>query len=151
MQANSQLQESSWRREANSKQSHEILLSVNQGPCCVYILICANGKLYVGQSRNIHQRLASHIDGTAATFTRARRILKLVYVEYLLTRTAAMARERQLKGWSRAKKEALIGGDLEGLHLLSRCRSQHGVSNPQRRGTPVRSPNGARVVLSDDP
>ena len=96
---------------------------MNPSQYFVYILVCANGSLYVGQTHDIHQRMRRHADGTAAAFTREHPPLKLMYLESVPTRAAAVSRERQIKGWTRAKKEALIEGDREQLRQLSRRRS----------------------------
>ena len=88
----------------------------------VYILRCADGSYYVGQTRNLKRRLEAHRSGLAASFTRDRRPVRLVYFEPQPTAPDAALRERQLKGWTRAKKEALIRRDLDALHGLSRRR-----------------------------
>jgi predicted GIY-YIG superfamily endonuclease len=84
----------------------------------VYILRCIDGALYVGETNDIDQRLARHSDGRASRFTAQRRPVTVVYTERQPTRLAAVSRERQLKRWTRAKKEALIAGDLARLKQL---------------------------------
>jgi putative endonuclease len=84
----------------------------------VYILRCADNSLYTGETSDLDHRLAKHNEGTACTFTRARRPVVLVYSETHATREAARARERQLKRWTRAKKDALIAGDRALLKRL---------------------------------
>ena len=75
--------------------------------------------LYTGQSSNLKRRLRGHEEwGDKA---------ELLYTESYSTRTEALQRERQIKGWSRAKKEALMAGDLESLRALSK----RGVKPPQ--------------------
>ena len=81
----------------------------------VYILRCADESFYVGETGDVAKRLASHNKGCASTHTAARRPVKLAYVEEHVNRAAALERERQLKSWSRAKKEALIAGDWASL------------------------------------
>jgi putative endonuclease len=88
----------------------------------VYILRCATGDLYIGMTGDLEQRLKRHNEGTACGFTRHRRPITLAYSEETLTWMDATARERQIKRWTRAKKEALIAGDRQSLHTLSRCR-----------------------------
>ena len=88
----------------------------------VYILICADGSLYVGQTRNLQERLASHNAGTGAQHTRERRPVRLAYAEAYETAQQATRRERQIKGWSRAKKLALIEGNTAHLKRLSKAR-----------------------------
>ena len=89
----------------------------------VYILRCVDESLYVGHTRNIDKRVETHNAGRGAAFTVKRRPVELVYAEPHDTKTAAIRRERQLKRWTRRKKEALIRGDLALLRSLSRRRS----------------------------
>jgi len=86
----------------------------------VYILRCADGSYYIGHTDNIDKRVWEHQTGFVTSYTRKRRPLELVYTEQLPTREEAKARERQLKGWSRAKKEALIKGNWTRLQELAR-------------------------------
>ena len=84
----------------------------------VYILRCADNSLYVGATANLESRLAKHNEGSACTFTATRRPVMLVYSETHLTREVAFERERQIKRWTRAKKETLIAGDWKLLKKL---------------------------------
>jgi putative endonuclease len=84
----------------------------------VYILRCADGVLYIGETHDLEWRVEKHNEGSACVFTRQRRPVALVHSETFRDRTAAKARERQLKRWRRAKKEALIAGDLALLKRL---------------------------------
>ena len=88
-------------------------------PYFVYILRSSSNELYVGQTNNINARTKQHItkDWKAAKFTKDSHGFQLDYSEEYATRLEAMHRETQLKGWSRAKKEALINGDLQNLKL----------------------------------
>jgi putative endonuclease len=88
----------------------------------VYILRCADQSLYVGQTCNINRRVETHNAERGAAFTSKRRPVKLVYAESHDTETAAVRRERQLKRWTREKKEALIRGDVDLLRALSKRR-----------------------------
>ncbi len=86
-----------------------------------YILRCSDGSYYVGITNNMDQRLEQHQSGAdpgAYTFTR--RPVKLVYQNMSMTPDAAIELEKKLKGWSRAKKEALIKGEFELLPKLSK-------------------------------
>ncbi|MFN2447038.1 MAG: GIY-YIG nuclease family protein [Vicinamibacterales bacterium] len=78
----------------------------------VYILRCADDALYVGETTDIGARMARHKEGGASRFTSLRRPVTLAFAEAHGSRTAALTRERQIKRWTRAKKEALIAGDL---------------------------------------
>jgi predicted GIY-YIG superfamily endonuclease len=87
----------------------------------VYILRCADGSYYVGSTRGtLEQRIAQHNDGTFGGYTYYRRPVTLLFHQEFERISDAIAVERQLKGWNRAKKEALIAGDLERLHELAR-------------------------------
>ena len=89
----------------------------------VYILRCADDSYYVGHTDNLDVRVAQHQSGDVAGYTKSRRPVRLVYSESFATRDDAFAAERQLKGWSRKKKEALIDGDWAQLRRLAQRRS----------------------------
>ena len=93
-------------------------------PFYVYILRSSTNQLYIGQTNNLLSREKQHLtkDWKAAKFTKDGSDFKLVYNEEHPSRLEAMRRETQLKGWSRAKKETLINGDLEKLKKLSKSR-----------------------------
>lgn len=86
----------------------------------VYILRFSNKSLYIGQTNNLKQRLIEHTNKTtkASKFAKENGDFKLVYQEAYSTLIEAMGREKQLKGWTRAKKEALISRDLVLLKKL---------------------------------
>ena len=86
----------------------------------LYILRSLDNSLYVGQTDNLNKRLIEHQNHllNAAKFTKEHTDFKLVYSENFETRVDSMRREKQLKGWTRAKKEALIAGDLKLLKQL---------------------------------
>ena len=89
----------------------------------VYILRCRDGRYHVGSTRgDLEKRVREHDAGTYGGFTKSRRPVALVYSESFDRIVDAIAAERQLKGWSRAKKEALIAGDFDRLSALSRSR-----------------------------
>jgi predicted GIY-YIG superfamily endonuclease len=85
----------------------------------VYILSCTNGSFYVGHSIDPQRRLMRHAAGIGAQHT-GYPPERTVYRESFATEAEAMRRERQLKRWSHAKKEALINGDMDRLRILSR-------------------------------
>lgn len=93
-----------------------------QGLAFVYILQSADGTYYVGHSVNVPERLRKHRLGIGSKHTHDHPLIILVHVEGPLIPADAVRRELQLKRWSRAKKEALIRGDLDNLHDLSRSR-----------------------------
>ncbi len=80
-----------------------------------YMLRCRDGSYYVGHSDDLEARLAAHHAGVFPGYTRVRRPVELVWCEGFTSREDAFGRERQVKGWSRRKKEALIAGDWAAL------------------------------------
>jgi putative endonuclease len=90
----------------------------------VYILRCSDGSYYVGSTRtSLQERLAQHNAGSFGGYTAWRRPVELVFQQDFDRITDAIAAERQLKGWTRAKKEALIKGDFDTLKKLAKGRS----------------------------
>ena len=85
----------------------------------VYMLRCADGSYYVGHTDNLDARVSAHKAGEIEGYTRTRRPVRLVFSEEFPTREEALAHERQIKGWSRAKKEALIKGNWSRIQALS--------------------------------
>ena len=86
----------------------------------MYMLRCADDSFYVGHSDDLEKRIAQHEDGTCDGYTSTRRPVALVHAEEFDTRDEAFRRERQVKGWSRAKKRALADGDWVALPRLSK-------------------------------
>ena len=99
----------------------------------LYILKCADGSYCTGTTRaDLEKRVGEHRAGLFDGYTAQRRPVRLVYSEYFDRITDAIAAERQIKGWSRAKKEALIAGDFARLRAESRRRQPFGP-HPSRR------------------
>lgn len=86
----------------------------------IYILRSSSNELYIGQTSNLQNREKQQINKTekAAKFIKDGDEFRLVYSEKYNTRLEVMGRERQLKGWTRAKKEALISENLKLLKKL---------------------------------
>ena len=84
----------------------------------VYILRDSKNNLYIGQTNDLKKRLEYHQSGNGAKFLKNNNDIELVFSEKYETRSESRKREIQLKKWTRAKKEALITGDLECLKLL---------------------------------
>lgn len=84
----------------------------------VYILQCSDNSYYVGFTSDLTARIAQHNSGQGAKWTMVRRPANLVYTEQYELEESAIAREKQLKGWTRVKKEALIKGNKALLKLL---------------------------------
>ena len=92
----------------------------------VYILKCSDGSYYTGLTRNElpETREQQHNDATFPdAYTSSRRPVKIVYAEYLDRVMDAIDAERKIKGWSRAKKEALIAGDWGLVQILAKRRA----------------------------
>ena len=90
----------------------------------MYILECSNGNYYTGSTNNLERRLAEHQDGRGANFTKKHLPVKLVYFEEFQKIDHAFYREKQVQGWSRKKKEALITGGFDKLSHLSKNYTQ---------------------------
>ena len=87
----------------------------------MYILECADGSYYTGSTKYLDRRLAQHQTGEGANHTKKRLPVRLVYFEEFQRIDEAFYREKQVQGWSRKKKEALISGQPEKLHELAKC------------------------------
>ena len=92
-------------------------------PFFTYMLRSADGSYYTGHTDDLDLRLAQHAKGSFGGYTARRRPVELVWSESFPTRDAAFTTERQVKGWSRAKKEALIAGDWDRIRQLARNRA----------------------------
>ena len=89
----------------------------------VYIIKCSDNSYYVGVTNNLQKRINEHNDGIdSMSYTFSRRPVKLVFNQEFLDVNDAIIFEKKLKGWSRAKKEALINNRFEDLPLLSKNR-----------------------------
>jgi len=87
----------------------------------VYILRCTDNTYYTGVTSNLTQRIKDHKYGKYAdSYTYKRRPLKLVYFAEFTDISLAILAEKQIKNWSRAKKEALINGEYEKLPNLAK-------------------------------
>ena len=85
----------------------------------VYILECSNGTFYTGSTGDLQKRLEAHQKGLdPKAYTYPLRPVKCVYAEEFPTKSQALDAERQIKGWSHAKKQALIEGDFEKIHQI---------------------------------
>ena len=87
------------------------------------MLRCADGSFCVGSARRgLERRFSEHSSGVFGGYTSRRLPVELVWAEHFPDITDAIAVERQIKGWSRAKKEALIKGDYASVKLLAKRR-----------------------------
>src|SRR6516164_7687375 len=92
----------------------------------IYILHCADGSYYTGIThRSVEERVSEHAQGLIeGSYTASRLPVKLVFSEYYERIDEAIAAERRIKGWSRAKKEAYMRGDFARLSLLARRKGR---------------------------
>jgi predicted GIY-YIG superfamily endonuclease len=88
-----------------------------------YILRCADNSYYTGHTDNLEQRIAKHKAGEIEGYTSTRLPVEVVFSEEFPTREEALACERQIKGWSRKKKEALMRGDWAEVSRIGAQRS----------------------------
>ncbi|MCP5352420.1 MAG: GIY-YIG nuclease family protein [Chromatiales bacterium] len=110
----------------------------------VYIVRCADGSYYTGSTHDLGKRLWEHNAGLGANFTRKRRPVTLAYCEECDWVEDAFRREKQIQGWGRKKKEALIASELERLRELAECRNDSHARNFNGAGfdspsTPLRT------------
>ena len=89
----------------------------------LYILKCADGTFYTGSTINIEKRLVEHQEAKGSNYTKKRLPIKLVYLEEFLRIDDAFYREKQIQGWSRLKKIALIEKNYQDLKKLSDCKN----------------------------
>ena len=96
----------------------------------MYILECADGSYYTGSTNNLNLRIQQHQNGLGANHTKRRLPIKLIYYEEYQRVDSAFYREKQVQGWSRKKKEALINGNPELLpELAIAYRDLHNENN----------------------
>ena len=89
-------------------------------PAWLYFLRLKSGQLYIGSTTDLRERYKAHLAGKACRTTKLDPPVALLYSEEYQTFSEARKREAQIKRWSRAKKEALVAGDLSRLRELSR-------------------------------
>ena len=95
----------------------------------MYILECADGSYYTGSTFDLLSRIEQHQNGKGANHTKKRLPVKLVYFEEFKRIFEAFYREKQVQGWSRAKKEALINNKHEKLNDLAECNNKSHFRN----------------------
>jgi putative endonuclease len=95
----------------------------------MYILLCSDGSYYTGSTTDLERRLAQHQAGEGANHTKKRLPVKLVYYEEYDRIDMAFYREKQVQGWSRKKKEALINGMPTELKKAAECMNETHFKN----------------------
>ena len=113
----SQARFNSWPR---NKERSDAVLSKVEGPALykaerlyfimyfVYILLCNDSSFYTGISNNPQQRFQDHKDGKGGRYTRTHKPVKIIYLEKSGSKSDALKREAQIKGWSREKKIKIL-------------------------------------------
>jgi predicted GIY-YIG superfamily endonuclease len=89
-------------------------------PFYAYVLLCSDGSYYTGHTDDLEKRVAEHQHGLGSRYTARRTPVSLVWSEAFADRDQATAVEGMIKGWTRAKKQALIMGDFEAISVLAR-------------------------------
>jgi predicted GIY-YIG superfamily endonuclease len=110
-------------------------------PFGIYILQCGDGSYYTGHTDNLENRLVQHDLGITGNYTATRKPLKLVFHHECGSRLEAITLEKQIKGWSRAKKRALIAGDFETIVVLANTKGPWTSSGRTVRTIAFRSEN----------
>lgn len=95
----------------------------------VYILECSDGTFYTGSTKDIDLRFNQHQNGIGAKYTARRLPVKLMYVEEFTLIKDAFYKEKQIQGWSRKKKLALINKKLEYLSKFAACKNKSHFKN----------------------
>jgi len=108
----------------------------------MYILKCADGSYYTGSTKNLERRLAQHRNGEGANFTGKHLPVELVYVEEYSRIDEAFYREKQVQGWSRAKKKALIDRQYGKLPELAGCANDSRSVRRPVASTPLSDRSG---------
>jgi len=94
-----------------------------------YILHCRGGFFYTGHTDELERRTAEHRSGSIGGFTADHLPVELVWSQEFTTRDEAKAAEKQIKGWSRAKKLALIRGDWDRISSLAKKKVSPSTSS----------------------
>lgn len=128
-----------------------MLYNTQQEAYYLYIILCNDGSFYTGLTDDLIRRFEEHVNGIYETcYTFKRRPLVLKYYETIPFLKEATEREVQIKGWSKAKKEALIQGNFHKLQLLSQCNnlSHHKYFNLEKgldSALPINNPSPLRL------
>jgi predicted GIY-YIG superfamily endonuclease len=98
-----------------------------------YILLCSDGIYYTGSTNDLERRMEEHQSGQGANHTKKHQPVTLIYYEEFERIDDAFFREKQIQGWSRGKKEALIESDTNMLKKLSECRNETHWKNYEKK------------------
>jgi putative endonuclease len=111
----------------------------------MYILQCSNGQYYTGSTKNLEKRVEEHQNGKGANFTHKHLPVKLLYFKEFERIEDAYYREKQVQGWSRKKKEALMNRRLDVLHELAQCQNDTSSEFWSRTSLPSASLRGLEL------
>lgn len=98
----------------------------------MYILKCDDGSYYTGSTVDLENRLNQHLKGKGSVYTKTRLPVELIYYEIYPRIDQAFYREKQVQGWSRNKKQALMDGKLGNLPGLAACKNDSHFKNFER-------------------
>ena len=98
----------------------------------MYILKCADDTYYTGSTKDLDLRLQQHQEGFGANYTKNRLPVELIYFEEFERIDEAFYRKKQVQGWSRDKKEALINGLLKELKNFAECKNESHFRNKDK-------------------
>jgi tRNA/rRNA methyltransferase len=118
----------------------------------VYVLRCADGSYYTGHTDDLERRVAEHQSGAVPGYTHDRRPVELKWAQDFPSRIEALERERQVKDWSRAKKEALFRSDWTAVGAAARSRPRVSATldaGSNRTGGDIRPIQGERSTAAD--
>jgi putative endonuclease len=101
---------------------------------CLYIVRCSDGTYYTGVTNDLTRRVAEHNQGVdTKSYTYSRRPVEIAFSEAFASPRDAIQAEKQIKGWTRRKKEALIDGRFDLLHELARCLNETSHTNNRKK------------------
>ena len=116
----------------------------------IYILECSDKSFYTGSTNNIDLHLEQHQQGFGSNHTKKRLPVKLVYFEEFERIDDAFIREKQIQGWSKKKKEALINGKNNLLNTYSKCTNMSSHLNNQKNIILCLSGVEGKIKINDD-
>jgi putative endonuclease len=117
----------------------------------MYILECSDGSYYTGSTNNLVLRIEQHQNGEGANHTKKRLPIKLLYTEEFQRVDEAFYREKQVQGWSRKKKEALMNGEFDKLSQLSKNYTQFPNDDVTSTSSATRKPTNSEISTNTLP
>ena len=132
------------RSRSHSYEIRKVKKKNNMPNGYVYILECADGTFYTGSTIKLEDRIQQHQNGHGANHTKKRLPVKLIYFEQFTRIDEAFKREKQLQGWSRRKKIALIERNFKDLSKHSECMNASNYKDWLRLRSATESRNDKR-------